>query len=420
MTLDLMSRSICITALLASLAFNSTAWAVEPEVASRTYLLARETQTGNNVAPIYEYLDLEVTGIANGMVEFRAGGWGRNNLGEQWTKDESESSLNYGYLSFKYSIAARADLGRFFANEGVISEHVDGIKVNASLPRGIGLKAFAGKPVENDSGDLKADALYGGRLAHHRDGKYEFGLAYLTQKGETEPADREEIGWDLWLQPMDNLHVQGISAYNYETPGWMEHGYYVMFRPISTLGLTGEYTYVDYEHFFTNPTLGVFEPDRMDRDESVSTAGLTVDSDVRSNLKFQVIYKIYTYEVRDNADYFGAEAIYGSHLYTAGLSVHRMQGKTDELRYSQFRAYASRWWGESSVTLDYLYVGYDEEIYGVDTAHSLTGAATYAASDSLFIGGHVEYSENPFFEKEIRGLVKVIYNFSPSSRKTEG
>jgi hypothetical protein len=56
-------------------------------------------------------------------------------------------------------------------------------------------------------------------------------------------------------------------------------------------------------------------------------------------------------------------------------------------------------------------VNYDREINGIRNSYSVTGAAGYNVSRKLKVGTDIEFSRNPDFNSEVRGLVKAIYSF---------
>jgi len=407
-------RAFILTVLIASLFLPTAAWSLEPEVLSRTYLSVRETFDGDTAAPVYEYLDLDVVNIGGESVELHTGGWARWDLGDDWSGEDSESELNYGYVRFKFKNTARLDAGRIFANEGFIAEQVDGGRISAESPVGLGLSIFGGDPVENDTGDLEADALYGGRVHYRWKNNLVLGASYLTQDGESEDTDREEAGWDIWLMPVSAVQIHGLSSYNYETEGWMEHSYLLFLRPHDLVMISGEYSKIDYEHFFTNSTLSVFDLTSLNQKEKLQTVGGSVDLFVTNTLTAIGQYKKYSYDEQEDAEFYGGELAYSSSPYTAGASVHRMEGDTDDMQYTQYRAYASRSWSRAVVAVDYVNVDYDEDIFGTSNAFAVSGAATYNVLQNLQIGADVEYGENPFFDETTEGFLKIIYHFKPS------
>jgi hypothetical protein len=88
-----------------------------------------------------------------------------------------------------------------------------------------------------------------------------------------------------------------------------------------------------------------------------------------------------------------------------------MDGKTDALRYKEYRVYGYKKFTQIDVTVDLLDVGYDAEINGVKNAYSASLAGGYALTARARLAADVEYARNPFFARDVRGLVKFVYNF---------
>lgn len=97
-----------------------------------------------------------------------------------------------------------------------------------------------------------------------------------------------------------------------------------------------------------------------------------------------------------------------------------MNGQTANLRYNEFRLYGLRTFGSwADLTADLFNVAYFQEINGVKNALSASLACGYALSTRARLAADIEYSKNPFFDKDVRGLVKLVYNFDivPSPKR---
>lgn len=403
-----------LTATLAALALcslPSDVLALDVSADSRTYVIFRETADEKSIAPLYEYLDLNAEGIAGKDVSLYVSGWLRADLGEEWAEDDFETSLSYAYLDLGLRPGTKLSLGRLYVFEGVASEQVDGLYAKADLSQWFGVAAFGGTPVEEESGDIQSDTLYGGRVYHQWPGLYSIGLSYLKQSGDSADA-REEQGIDVWVRPVSMVDLQGQSAYNAESSGWMSHSYNVAVSPVNSLRLIAAYAMTDYEHYFAAPTLSAFSPTVIDPREEVTEAGGIVDYTLSPSLGASLEYKNYHYELKGGADYYGGELRYSRTGYAAGLSAHRMDGGEKDLKYSRYRAYASKRLGKAGMVLDLLNVDYDEEILGTSNAFTALAALDYEVAERATAGIDLEYSENPNFDSEFKVLLKFLYRFS--------
>jgi hypothetical protein len=399
--------------LLLVLFFSSVASALEFSGQSSSYLFSRETADQTRLLPFYEYLNFKAEDLGSPNISFHFGGWFRYDLKNESYGTKSTGDLQYAYLSFKRDKGnAALNLGRLYVNEGVASEQIDGAFGRTDLKGGFTVAAFGGSPVETVFDTRTGDSVYGGRISQGLPELYRIGLSYLLEKNNS--ADfRKEEGLDLWFRPVNKVELLGMSFYNALTSEWMKHTYYLTLGPFGILSFRTEFTQISYKDYFTNATTTAFklDPTLIDPQEKVSTVG----EEVLFNLGKTTLsadYKKYNYDIAGNADYYGGKLAYaGAQNIGAGLSVHRMDGQTDKLRYYEYRLYGYKKFSKTDITVDLLTVSYDAEINGVKNAYSASLAGGYALSAKARLAADVEYAKDPFFNKDVRGLVKLVYNF---------
>ena len=88
-----------------------------------------------------------------------------------------------------------------------------------------------------------------------------------------------------------------------------------------------------------------------------------------------------------------------------------MDGKTKDRQYSEYRVYTSRKIQKVDLTADALMVQYDAPINGVKNAYTAVLAGGYTVSRKTTIGADVEYSKNPYYDKDVRAFLKWVYAF---------
>jgi hypothetical protein len=390
--------------------------AVDLSGQSRTYLQARETSASQHYLPFYEYLDFKAA--SPGGVSFHFGGWLRYDLDDESTPgSDKNSDLQYAYLSVRGSRAdAMLNLGRVLVNEGVASEYVDGGYARASLRGGFDIAAFGGSPVETDFDDRSGDSVYGGRLGHGIENVYRLGVSYLKEQNN-DGDFREEDGIDLWFRPIAKTEILGTSFYNALTSNWMFHSYNLILGPFAGFRLSGQGSYVSYRDYFTSATTSAFkfDPTVIDPAERLTTAGGELSYSFRA-FTLSADYKKYQYDIAGDAAYFGGAASYSSSLKGGiGASYHRMDGQTARLQYDEYRAYAFTSFGKFNLAADYLVVRYAEEINGTRNGSAAVLAAGYAVTNRAKLGADIEYGQNPFYDRDVRGLVKFVYSFDLAS-----
>jgi hypothetical protein len=418
-------RQAAVLAVLAALLILPAASeAVDLTGTSSTYLQSRKTANGDQLLPLYEYLNFSVNNnVGKDSISFQFGGAVRYDLNnnEVFGKD-TNSDLQYAYLSYRAAESnAIVNLGRVMVFEGVAAERVDGVYARTDLQSNFGISAFGGSPVETEINEPGNNMIYGARLSHQMPGIYRIGISALKEEKNSEDFRKEE-GIDLWLHPVNKVELLGKSNYNAITNDWMEHTYLLVLGPFEKLRLNTTASWIDYKSFFglldaatgrssaTTPVFN-FQPGILDPNEKVRSLGEEVAYGVTDKLNISVDYKGYAYSIAGNAKYYGGNFRYADAPGGAGLSLHRMDGETDRLKYYEYRIYGYTKLGTINVSLDVIDVNYDSAINGVSNAYSVSFAAVYDLTEKLKVGADVEYSKNPDFDKDVRAFLKVIYRF---------
>ncbi len=419
-------RQAAVLAVLgALLILPAASEAVDLTGTSSTYLLSRQTANDDRLFPLYEYLNFSVNNnVGKDSISFQFGGSVRYDLNsnELFGKDKN-SDLQYAYLSYRAAESnAIVNLGRVMVFEGVAAERVDGVYARTDLQSNLGISAFGGVPVETGIDEAGNNTIYGARLSHQMPGIYRIGISALKEEKNSEDFRKEE-GIDLWLRPVNKVELLGKSNYNAITKDWMENTYLLALGPFAKLRLNTTASWIDYESFFglldaatgrSSATTSVFsfQPGILDPNEKVRILGEEAAYGLTDNVGISLDYRAYSYEIAGDAKYYG-----GNVRYTvatsggAGLSLHRMDGDADRLKYDEYRVYAYKKIDKTDIALDVIDVNYDRAINGVSNAYSVSLAAVYELTKKLKVGADVEYSKNPDFDKDVRAFLKAIYRF---------
>ncbi len=404
-------KKIPAVLLLLSL-LSSAAWAVDLSGQSRTYLQSLET-TDSRLIPLYEYLDFRAEDIGTKSLSFHFGGWYRYDLQNESYGTKSTGDLQYAYLSVRGDQANMyLNLGRVMANQGTIFALVDGASAGTDLRWGFSVNAFGGLPVETGFDTRSGDSVYGGRISQGVEGVYRIGVSYLYEKNDSQDF-RKEDGADLWLRPFSKVEIAGTSLYNVLTRESARNTGLLTLGPFSFLTLRTDYSQVSYKDYFTSPTTSIFslEPGGLDPNEKVTSIGEeALLSFGRWTLSAD--YKKLSYRIAGDASSYGGKLTFNVLRNAgAGISARRMDGQTSALRYSEYRLYGYDRFASLDFALDLLTTRYDEEINGVRNAYSASLSGGYAITPKARVAADVEYGKNPFYDYEVRGLVKFVYNF---------
>jgi hypothetical protein len=373
--------------------------------------MSRETVDSSNLMPLTEYLNFKVDNSARDSVSFNFGGWYRYDLQSESAGGRDNDDLQYAYLSIKKrSGNALLDLGRVLVHEGLASEQIDGIHARTDLKGGLTIAAYGGSPVETTSDTRRGDLVAGGRIAQGQPGYYIIGLSHLDEQNNRSSFRREE-GIDIWLRPLSVLEVQGMSSYNAIGRGWMQHNYYMTVGPFTGLRLNGEFTKVNYKQFFTSMTVSAFAFPNIDPNETITTAGGSIDYAITREFTVIADYKNYHYSIAGQADYYGGKIAFAGESFGMGASGHRMDGTTSALQYDELGIYVSRKIARADISLQLVHLAYKQEINGIKHADDASAAAGYAITPKTRIVGDVSYITDSDFKRDVRAMATLVYSF---------
>jgi hypothetical protein len=402
---------IPLLVLSAFLSIPPFARALDVTGQSRTYLMSSETADSTRQIPLYEYLNFKIDNSARDSVSFNMGGWYRHDLKNESYEGRSSEDLQYAYLSIKrWQGNAALDLGRVRVNEGVASMQIDGVHARTDLRGGITIAAYGGSPVETAFDTRRGDSVAGGRISEWIPGYLVIGVSYLDEKNNRKSFRREEAV-DIWLRPIPQVEMQGMSSYNAMGHDWMQHNYYATFGPFYDLRLHGEYTKVDYRQYFASVSASAFAFPYIDPHEAMTAAGGSIDYAITGKLTAIADYKNFQYRIAGAANYSGGKIIFAGESFGMGVSGHRMAGATDRLKYDEMGIYVSQKIARADISLQLIHLAYKQEINGIKNTDSASAALGYASTPKTRIEADVEYDRTTDMRREVRAMAKFVYTF---------
>lgn len=425
------SKTATLLSILSIMVISTSVLAADFSVTgeSTTILRLRTTVDSKDLYPAYEYLRLNTSGkLSDGStLGLYFGGWGRVDLGDRSTDKYSDTDLQYFYASYRLPKNNTAvSIGRQFVTEGVASEKIDGLSIRGDLLYGISASAFAGESVTTGTDLSGSKTVYGTRISHSSPGLYTLGVSALKSEASSNSRYREEEGIDIWVHPARIIEITGRSSYNSLTSNWMEHSYTISATPLKGLNISTNLNSINYTDYFYNMTTSALSLNNsyIMPGETMNSLGVASSYTLLKDLTLAADYKHYSYDIAGNAEYFGFNIKYSSpKILTAGFGVHRMDGSTERLRYTETRLYALKKFGAFDISADLLNIDFDNKINGVKDSYSLTGSGGYELTNQLKLAANVEYSRSPDFDNEVKALVKLTYlfdtNFSQGGSKRE-
>ncbi|NJC88107.1 MAG: hypothetical protein FIB02_06170 [Desulfuromonas sp.] len=409
--------------LLLILGLPGMAAAAEFQLKSDTLFRFFERHTNRekefSIAPAYEYLQVDVGSSSEPGLSFHGYGWGRADLANDgYFEDDTAGEILYGYLEYRGKEANfNARLGRQYIFEGVANEAVDGLRLSTDLGRYFSASVYGGQSVALDSENGRdGDSIYGGRLAHHLKGWYDVGVSYKEIENENDLAEKM-LGVDLGVYLPYGVGLYGFSSRNLDTDGWGEHSYELRFK-LAGIDIRPYYQQFRYEDQFDTGANGAY-PFRFlaETDEEIKVVGADATMKVGESWDFGVKAKNYDYDRRDdNTQYYSVLATwYADGRSSLGGEAGVMNGDAAEDDYVLLRAYA--YWDRlpkllplSFLTGEVVWVDYREAIYDEDTSLFVSlGAGKRFLEDALEIKLSGDYSRDPYFDDEVKGMLTISY-----------
>lgn len=424
--LTLLRFSICVTATFIGLITTPVLAAAMPvDIQSSTIvrLFQRDVLTDKDasVAPVYEYLQADIGQNNTKGLSLHLYGWGRTDLANNdYYQDNSTAELLYGYLEYTRPFSnLNLRLGRHQVVAGIANDSIDGLSLFTDLGDKFSLSAYGGLPVAfSTTQGRSGDQIYGGRLSHHFAGKYDIGVSYQQLKNDSDKQD-QQLGIDTSFGLPGGVTLAGRSSYNLESDGWGEHAYALQ-ATLGDFSFRPFFEKYDYRDYFApgNRTPSPFAL-LTQSEEGLTTYGADILWRKSSNWDIGAKVKRFTYEVDNNtaAYYAGLLTWHGEELTQIGAEVGTMQGDVAKNDYLLNRLFF--YWdrpGDRKGTFisgDLLYALYDQAIYGQDSSFFASlGAGHRFLEDRLELKLSGDYSADPNFDSDVRGMLVMNYRFS--------
>lgn len=413
---------VFILLLCLVLAFEISA--AEFNISSETILRAFERENSDeekfSVIPVYEYLGVDYGDAEYGGFSFHANGWGRLDLGDQeYYQNDPEGYLMDGYVQYSNPESGLdVKLGRQHIYAGIVNKSVDGIGFKAYAGSHVSLLAYGGYPVGyEDQNGRTGDSSYGGRMAFEQLYPGEIGVSYLQLSNDSITIDNK-LGADISLYLADRFIFSGVSFWNLETEDWGEHSYAIDLYSNQFL-LKARYQMFQYADYFSSESDHQTLVYLQDSEEILTIVG--GDFIYQQFHGFDAGLKLnhYTYDVREEQSQYVAAVMnmYGRSQTSVGGEVGFMDGESAENSYYLGRVYF--YWDAPFNSLEnwfldgeFMYVGYEEEIYGRDNSiFSSVGCGRRILDDRLKIKISGDYSSDPYHDSDLRFMTVVQYEY---------
>ena len=392
------------------------------------------------LAPATQYVTMDATKVGVEGLSLHFYGWGYANLGDV-TTDESrlDGNLTYFYLSYRLpQFNTQMKAGRFFVVEGMPLQQIDGVSLRSDLPLGFSASVYGGAPSHLDyKYDNTGNWIAGGRLSKRFAGFAEVGVSGVHETGlnavttgvspttvTSQHNSHQLLGGDVWLSPARILEIAGHTYYNTITSGIAEHSYQLTLTPARMLILAGDYSEQNPKDYFTTTNIpSLFNP--IESDKFRRYGGRVTVIPVKT-FEVSADYHRFNREVTGNSNRYGIDlrASFVDKKVRTGLSYHRVEGArmvttagdNAATGLHEMRAYAMYDAHPSIVSLEGICHLYNEKINGRDTVIEVLTSAGYRFTPSLLLSADISYGQTPELNDEVKGLVKLVYNFTTETK----
>lgn len=440
----LLYRCIPALCLLALPAVGQADTSVDSSTLLRFSQDSRPGFTTKNFVPATEFLGIDVDKLGDGNLSLHFYGWGRVDLTEDKSFNDKQTggALNYAYAQYRFDQAnGQIRLGRFFVNEGIVNEQVDGLHVRTDLPFGFGLSAFGGATVHTvhmpgTNTDGKGDGIVGGRLNYRYKGMLELGLSGVYESNapilpntlttiNNQPiffSNHSLLGGDVWFSPYRMVEVMGHTSYNTETEGVAEHSYLLNVKPLAGLVLTGEFNEHHEKDLFSSSIFFAKLVENLS--ERSRTVGGSASYELNKMVEVAGDYKRYTRDI-GQADRFGGDVRFtlqdkqvrtglGYHYLRAGgnFAIAGSTTGTASGSFHEVHGYALQDTKVYMASLDAIGYFFKQSINDRPNAWEVTGSLGWHISPALTLSGDLGYGKNPQLVDDLKGLIRLTYNMN--------
>lgn len=416
-------KKIFVTSILFAVFFSalSDARAVEFNARSQSFagIIRDGRMLSNNRTwvPFYEYVDASIFDIGVKGLSFHISGWGRGDItARTGGGDRGGGALDYGYVQWKmprYNFDLQG--GRQFVFSGPAAmrgRYVDGLRIKSDLFWGIGIEALGGSPIRNSTSGRSGDVVAQGRLFCKWGKNAEAGFSYANARDDGEP-DQENVGVDFWIKPVNSVEASLYGYYDLISKGFADAGVNVNYSPVAIpWQFAMSYNYIVPSDLLSRTSIFFVFSDTGMNDLGASATYLVsryMSIDLGGNWYH---YSNDTNAGRVNADINWKYGPRGRHR--AAFGIYRLNDFGDGITGARLytRYFIAKKWSVSGDLYEYLY---DTAIRGRYFSFTAVGALNYKLPKGFVLTGAADFSANPYFDADVKGMLKLTYNFGGSS-----
>jgi hypothetical protein len=171
----------------------------------------------------------------------------------------------------------------------------------------------------------------------------------------------------------------------------------------------------DYRHYFVSTDNPAFSEAR--KNEKLDRIGGELSYALGWGVTLTGEYTAYQYDVSGDARGYGGGVEWARATTTLGAGYRQVHGDAEEDRYQMFSAHATTAVGPVHLAAGAEHVVYKAEINGEKNATIGTLSLGWAPSAALELTLSGEYGKTPEYDREVKGLLAVLWRFDVSTGK---
>ena len=397
-----------------------------------------------NVYPFYETIELRADEVGHKGLSVHFQGWAGLDLADVYFEQRVVADPTYLYVQFK-DYGANIKVGRQMVYTGATQGlHLDGIHASYESPIHLGIEALGGLVVtpyrgpnwyreqqDNLTSDdfgagftdwgREGDYAVGGRLFYRMVGKISVGASILHVTKYNE-IDRQLFGVDFDMTPVKWLGASGNATMDLLSTRLREGNVGLDFYPADVFDFSLDYRHADPTLYLSHMSIfSVFSTEEYD---SVGASArlkpvdwLHIDAGYHQHFYSSYTKKENTYAVNLENGYemhLGLAAHYARQNKGLVLLNYRRLGENEqglhEIRAGVIVPIVVS--GLRATANAYLDL-FDEKVNATDIGF-MGDIGLFYGNDVIEGGGFVAAGATPYADSEIRGMLKLVYNFDIS------
>jgi hypothetical protein len=363
-----------------------------------------------NYIALYEFVDVSARDLGTERLDFYFAGWGRADAMDKLDPEDNaigDAQLDSVFVRWRDETnLLDVTLGRHLIATGPVAESIDSVSFQLSPVPWFGVEGFGGVPVFSSVGERDGDMAVGGRI--HGGWRYfevGFSPAWYWEKGD---PNRNVYGGDVSIWPVRQVDIMAHAYFDMLFTSWYDVVATAVARPVTGLKLLGE-----YRKEMPSAFLGMGSIFSVFSFDTITQATGSARYVIARRVVVSADYDHYIYDGADPGDRYGGMVgvLWGeSRMDTVAVGAFRLD--RDENGYLETRGYFHQSLGKLFfLALDAIHYTLDEEEYGVGQGFNGIGSLGWHAHPLVDVQATGMYLTSPFYDSDLRGLLKISYRF---------